>query len=826
MANKKKLSKEEKEKKIQAYKKIAKEVTVTPVEEYVENAYLPFAFSVCLDRALVFVEDGVKPIQRRILWTAYRNHVTDKSPLMKSATFCGRVFAYSPHGDCYLSLINMSAPAVPGQPRNLRVPLVYIKGNAGSLDSGPAACLTKDTKLVACLDLDKPKVKSIEELLNVDLDEYPHYTFSVNSRGKRTSGRIKKVWKSGEEEVLNIHLSNGEVVRATGNHRFLTNNYDEILAKKLKAGQLLATAGRKVFITRIIKGKKEEVYDVEIEGKNHNFLLDANIYVHNSRYTEMKLWPAAMELVKELDEDAVDMIPNYNETDVEPKHLPARWPVAVINGASGLAVGFSCNIPCHNPDEIMDTCIDLVHDPKARLKIKGPDFDCGCDIVACTEREGELVDGIKEYLKTGAGSFIMRGKYHVTESKKGAYTINFTALPYQIGPEKVLDAVKKQYEKGNFKELSSWKDLSDIEVPVNVEFKTKKGVSIAKVINDLFTLTPLQTPYAVNNTIIMDNLPQKMGMREILLSFVEFRRECTRRKLNFRVKKAEDKLHTQEALQAVLLDIDKCISIIRKSDTAEIAKEKLMKAFKIDERQAEYILSIQLRKLTKSDKIEIDKNIDELRKKIDQIKGILNSEKKFNNFVASELEDTKEIISSPRKCKIYKTINDDIEDDVDDVYIQCNGNKVKRTFEKDKDNYKVSDDGRMLIITYKNGADVRSVYELPDGRFAAIGSFSDLSGRAIAGAGAEGYLVLVGINGMMKIVDLSTVELPKGQNIPTILAQPIKDAFVLKEIKGKLLVNDKKEIPLSKLPVFGIKAKGNKVYNKPVKTVQYIKEEK
>lgn len=676
-----KIKKKENISKKEAYKKIAKEIIEIPIDEFLEKSFLPYAWSVTLDRSLIVISDGCKTIHRRILWTAWKNKITDTSPFIKSATFCGRVMQFSPHGDCYKSVVNIAAPVDPGQPRSLRVPLIQGKGNWGGLD-----------------------------------------------------------------------------------------------------------------------------------------LIEAS-----SRYTELRLWPAAMELLQELPEDAVDMVPNYNETSVEPKLLPARWPVAVINGTSGMAVGFASNIPCHNPDEIMDACIDLVKDPKSKLKIKGPDFDCGCDIIANIERDGKVVNGIKEYLDTGTGTFLMRGCYKVTKSNTGTYTINFTSLPYQVGPEKVLETVKKQYEKGNLKELASWKDLSDINTPVNVEFKTKKGVNVDKVINDLFNLTPLQEYFSANCTVIKDNLPQKAGMRDMLLAFLDFRRECTRRKLNYRVKKAEEKLHVQEALQAVLLDIDKCIAIIRKSDTVDVARTKLMKTFKIDEGQADYILSLQLRRLTKSDKIEIDANIKELRKQIKDLKAILGSEAKFNNFIVSELEDTKKVISSPRKCKIVK--NDDTEVDIKDVYLEYSGKRVKRTFDKSTKSFVVDESGRVIIITYKNGADVRSVYELPDNKLSPLSKFSNISGRAITVVGAEGYLVLVGINGMMKIVDLSTVVLPKGQSIRKVLGQPVFDAFVVKKIKGSLELNDKKVVPLKKLPVFGLSANGNKVWSHKISSVKYLKTE-
>lgn len=661
----------------------AKEIIEKQVEDYVQEMFLPYAYSVCLDRALVYDTDGLKPIQRRALFCAYKNGLSDKSAKMKSATFTGRLMDYSPHADAYLAIVNMAEPETEGQPRNLRLPLIKGKGNWGNLD-GPAAA---------------------------------------------------------------------------------------------------------------------------------------------ARYTEMNLTPAAMELLKELNENAVDMVPNYNGTLDEPKFLPARWPVAIINGVpNGMAVGFACNIPCHNPDEVMDACIELTKnsdltDAELCKIIKGPDFNCGCDIISDVEKDGKTVNGVREYLKNGSGTFIMKGKYNV-EEKGGKYTINFYSLPYQIGPYKVIEAVKKQYEKGHLKELSSWKDLSDMEHPINVEFKTKKGVNVDKIISELYELTPLQSYFAVNNTIIHEGLPQQVNMKTALLGFVEFRKECTKRKLKFRLAKKEQQLHIQEALKAVLLDIDKCIAIIRKSDNEEAARQSLMKTFKIDEGQANYILSLQLRKLTKADEHEIKTNIDELKKAIAEIKKILGDAKKFIQYVVSEMEDTKSVISSPRKCKITKSKDEEL--DIKDVYLKYKNGKVKRTFKNEGRIFPVDKEGRVLIITYKNGADVRSIYELPDEKYVSMSNFSNISGRPVAVAGTEGFLVLVGIEGTMKMVDLSEVNLPKGQNIKKILAQPVAGAFVVPKVAGGVRLNGKKEIDLKELPVFGISANGNKVWPHKIDSVEFI----
>lgn len=665
---------------------IAKVLTESEVNDYVEENYLPFAWSVCLDRALVYSQDGLKPIQRRILYTAYKEGLSDKSLKMKSATFSGRVMKYSPHGDCYGSIVNIASSEKAGQPRPIRVPLVKGKGNWGGIDS-PAA---------------------------------------------------------------------------------------------------------------------------------------------SSRYTEMSLWPAAMELLKELNEDTVDMVPNYDNTTIEPVYLPARFPVALINGVpDAMAVGYACNIPSHNPDEVMNACIALLNNEDISIKelskiINGPDFDCGCDIIAVTERDGKMVNGISSYMETGSGSFVMKAVCEQTENN-GSYTLNFKKLPYKISPERVIEEIKKQYEKGELKELSSWKDLSDIENPVNLEIITKKNINISKVLNDLYKMTSLQCVFAANNTIIIGNSPTKADIKTILSEFISFRKNCTKRKLNHRLEERNHKLHIQEAIKAVLVDIDKCISIIRNSDDEDIAKDKLKKTFKLDDEQANYILSLQLRKLTKSDIHQVNSSIKDLSTEIKEISGILNNEKKFISFITSEMEDTKKVISSNRKCHIVKQLNEEVE--IKQVYLKCEDRKITRSFDKADDSFEINEDGKVLVVT-KDKCFIRSIYEIPDNK-PVLNSKLKFSGTGLTVAASDGYLLIVGLEGSMKIVDMSTFNFPRKDVIDSIFKQEIVYATQIKELDGAILVKGSKrdrKVSISDIPVQSMSAKsGKRIYNGVVESIELIK---
>lgn len=684
MPRRKKVSEKEQERE-DLFRNLAKDVEETDVDDYIDENYLPYAWSVCLDRALVYAQDGLKPIQRRILYTAYHDHLTDKSPKIKSATFSGKVMKFSPHGECYGSIVNIASPEIPGQPRSIRVPLVRGKGNWGGISSPPAA----------------------------------------------------------------------------------------------------------------------------------------------SRYTEMNLWPAAMELLKELDENAVDMAWNYDNTEKEPVYLPARWPVAIINGVpDAMAVGFACNMPSHNPDEIMDACIALAKNRDLTINdilkiVKGPDFDCGCDIITDCVKNGKTTNGVHDYLLTGTGSFTMRACYELSEDN-GVYTINFKRLPYKISPEKIIEQIKDKYDAGDFKELVSWKDLSDREFPVNLEIVTKKNININKVISDLYKKTSLQSVFAANNTLIVNDTPTRLNIKDIITNFLDFRYECTKRKLNYRLDDRVHKLEMQQAIESVLVDIDKCISIIRKSTNEDTAKKSLSKEFKINDAQASYILSMQLRKLTKSDSLAIKKSISSLQAEIKAIKKVLGSDTEMWKFIVSELEDTKKIISSPRKCKIMKKPDkSELNDEDKDVFIKYDSNgKIMRTFDKDKGTFSVNKDGRVLIISRDKGY-IRSIYELNDKRFSPISRLKPGS-KGLAVAGSEGYLIIVGVNGNAKVVDMSSYNFPRKDTIDKVLGQEIVFATVVRDLNKSILINDNKKIPMADIPVQSIFANGKRFTKELVETVEIV----
>lgn len=355
------------------------------------------------------------------------------------------------------------------------------------------------------------------------------------------------------------------------------------------------------------------------------------------RYIEARLTTPAMLLLDDLSEDAVPMVPNYDDSTTEASVLPVKWPVALINGASGIAVGYASNIPSHNPGEIMKAAEALTLNPDLTVKelmkiVPGPDFNMGGIIPSNT--------GIQEYMETGKGSFKIRGKFTMTPSSKGRFTLDFFELPYGIWPEKVIEELQKGQDQGRFKEVHSYKNLSDFDNKTKLVIETKPGANVQGIINELFTRTSLETSFAANLTTIVNSRPQLTGMLELLQEFIDFRRSCITRRLAYRTKKKEERLHLLAGILAVLLDLDECIRIIRNSADVETAQNRLMRKFKIDEVQANYILSMQLRRLTKQDSAAIKKEANELKAEIKEIADILANKVKFNSFMVEEFRET------------------------------------------------------------------------------------------------------------------------------------------------------------------------------------------
>ena len=379
------------------------------------------------------------------------------------------------------------------------------------------------------------------------------------------------------------------------------------------------------------------------------------------RYYEIKLSEAGEHLLEDVKNKAAFMIPNYsNEAGKEiPSQLPVKWPFDIINGGQGIAVGYATNMMPHNPTEVMNAVIERMkgnlNTTKKLLSImKGPDFPTG----------GVLLgnDGIKDYYETGEGKFIIRGDYTIESLPRGRHAIKFSSLPYQISPEKVQQNITKAWAKNKLTDITEYKNLTDMDSGVNFVLYVKAGANPQLVLQELFKETSLETRFSVNNTKLLDGVPKKASMFELLDSFIEFRKECFLRKTNHRVSAIKIDLIKATGLAKVLLDVDKAISIIRKSDDDEIAKEKLMKHFKIDEISAKSILEMRLQQLTKKDKNSLQLRIKNLEEELKKLEIILNNEDEQLKAMIAELQQTKKVIGDERLTKISDTSTSELEE--------------------------------------------------------------------------------------------------------------------------------------------------------------------
>lgn len=371
-----------------------------------------------------------------------------------------------------------------------------------------------------------------------------------------------------------------------------------------------------------------------------------------SRYTEARPAPAALLMTASLDENTVDFVPNYDESEQQPAVLPAAFPNLLVNGASGIAVGMATNMPPHNLVEVIGAARHLITNPDCSLDdlmkfVPGPDLPMGGQIVG--------LEGIRDAYLTGRGSFRTRATVrveNVTPRKKGLVV---TELPYLVGPEKVIEKIKDLHQGKKIQGISDVKDLSDRNKGLELVIEIKNGFNPDAVLEQLYKLTPMEESFGINNVALVDGQPRALGLKELLKVYVDFRIDVVRRRTEFRLAKKKDRLHLVEGLLIAILDIDEVIQVIRTSDDSAAARARLMQVFDLSEAQANYILDLQLRRLTKFSRIELEQEADELRKAIEELEAILGDEKVLNKLVSTELADVAKAHGTPRRTVLLES---------------------------------------------------------------------------------------------------------------------------------------------------------------------------
>ena len=383
-----------------------------------------------------------------------------------------------------------------------------------------------------------------------------------------------------------------------------------------------------------------------------------------ARYTEARLHPLAMRLLDGIDENTVNMIPNYDGTAEQPEVLPARFPNLLVNGSQGIAVGMATSIPPHNLGEIIDATMHLIDNPEAIPEdlmkfVLGPDFPTGGFILGRA--------GIQDAYRTGRGSIKTRAKAVIEENRSGRMEIQITELPYQTSCSSIAARIQELVDAGD---LDGIADVNDASAggKTSLVVLLKRDANANVVLNNLFKMTSLQSSFPVNMVALVDGVPRTVNLADALNGYVRHQLEVVTRRTQFRLDKARDRGHILEGRIKALNVIDKIIKLIRESEDAASAKDALMKKpYEFSERQAVDILDMQLRQLTRLSRIDLEKELGDVQERIKEYESILASDAKLRTVIKDELADVKKTFATERICKI---INDSgemaLEDLVDD----------------------------------------------------------------------------------------------------------------------------------------------------------------
>jgi len=376
------------------------------------------------------------------------------------------------------------------------------------------------------------------------------------------------------------------------------------------------------------------------------------------RYTEAKLKKIAVELLEDMDKGTVEMLPNFDNSLKEPLILPGKVPNLLINGASGIAVGMTTNIPPHNLTEVCDGIIATINKPKIDIDelmeiIKGPDLPTGGQIIG---------ENLKELYTTGRAGFVMRGKVK-TEEKNGKELIVITEIPYQINKSSLVMQIAELVRDKKLTEVSDIRDESS-KGKVRIVVELKKGANSQFTINRLYKSTKLQSRFDAILVALENGVPKTFGLKQMIESYIRFRRKIIRKRTEFDLAKAEARLHIVEGLLLAQKNIDQIIETIKKSKTTIDAKENLMKKYKFSEKQSEAILEITLRQLTSLEREKLQKEEKDLIELIDRLRKILGDEKEIYRLIKKDLEELKKNYGDERRSRIIRTVKDIDEKDL------------------------------------------------------------------------------------------------------------------------------------------------------------------
>lgn len=477
-----------------------------------QQSYLDYAMSVIVSRALPDARDGLKPVQRRILYAMYDMGIRDTTPHKKSARIVGEVLGkYHPHGDTAV----YDAMARMAQDFSERYLLVDGQGNFGSIDGDPPAAM---------------------------------------------------------------------------------------------------------------------------------------------RYTEARLSPISIELLRQLDLETVDFTDNFDGTLKEPSVLPSAIPNMLVNGASGIAVGMATNIPPHNLSEVVDALVMMLENwerieditvDDLMVHIKGPDFPTGGMIIQ--DDGSELISQI---YGSGHGTVKMRAQTRLEEMSRGRMRIIVTELPYMVNKSSLIERIATIIREGGLEGITDLRDESDRQ-GMRIVFDLTKNADVETILTTLYKRTQMQSTFGINILALVDGSPHRLSLKQALRVFVEHRIEVIRRRSEFLLRKNEERLHILKALRIAIQHIDEIIRLIKKSQSVDDARQSLMSKYALDEIQANAILEMPLRRLASLERQKIEDEFKEVSKTIEELKALLKSQKKMRQVVIGELREVKETYGDSRRTQIY-----------------------------------------------------------------------------------------------------------------------------------------------------------------------------
>ncbi|MBT1674404.1 DNA gyrase/topoisomerase IV subunit A [Curtobacterium flaccumfaciens] len=365
-----------------------------------------------------------------------------------------------------------------------------------------------------------------------------------------------------------------------------------------------------------------------------------------ARYTEARLAEPSMAMTEGLGEDVVDFVPNYDNQIMQPGVLPAAFPNLLVNGASGIAVGMATNMAPHNLGEVVEAAKHLLMNPQATLEelmefVPGPDLPSGGTIVG--------LSGIRDAYATGRGSFRTRAKVSVENLTPRKVGLVVTELPYLVGPERVIEKIKDGVQSKKLVGISDVNDLTDRNHGLRLVIGIKSGFNPTAVLEQLYKHTPLEDGFGINNVALVGGSPRTLGLRELLDVYVQHRLDVVTRRSQYRLARRKERLHLVEGLLIAILDIDEVIQVIRTSDDSEAARNRLRDVFDLSEVQAEYILELRLRRLTKFSRMELEAERDQLLADIAALEELLASDERLRAQVALELTEVSDKFATPRR---------------------------------------------------------------------------------------------------------------------------------------------------------------------------------